>query len=152
KNGHLSLAEEMALDDMITGLEDQAIGDTTATPQHVEHVRDQYSEQLQHSMANLRGQDGYDPSLVRGLDGHEPETPEQAEKDVHGALSGNQAAASRVNAVLDLITADQRAGKVPSTAEQASVLSQLQAQEHGMSIDALKAAEQRLSDQRDMIG
>jgi hypothetical protein len=152
KNGHLSLAEEMALNDMITGLEDQAIGDTKSTLHQVEHIRDQYSEQLQHSMTNLRGQDGYDPSLIQGLDGHEPETPEQAEKDVQGALGGNQAAASRLNAVLDSITADQRAGKVPLTAEQASVLSQLQAQEHGMSIDALKAAEQRLGDQKDLIG
>jgi hypothetical protein len=152
KNGHLSLAQEMALNDMITGLEDQAIGDTKATLQQVEHIRDQYSQQLQRSMNNLRGQDGYDPSLVRGLDGHELETPEQAEKDVQGALGGNRAAAARVNAVLDSITADQRTGKVPLTAEQASVLSQLQAQQHGMSMDALKAAEQRLGDQRDMIG
>ncbi|ETZ97345.1 hypothetical protein I547_7102 [Mycobacterium kansasii 824] len=49
------------------------------------------------------------------------------------------------------ITPDQLAGKVPLTAEQASVLSQLQAQEHGMSVDALTTAEQRLGAQRGMI-
>lgn len=80
------------------------------------------------------------------------ETPEQAEKDVHNALGGNKQAADRVKHVLDSITDDQRAGKVPLTPEQASVLSQLQAQEHGMSIDALQTAEQRLGDDKGIIG
>ncbi|WP_439956659.1 TPR repeat region-containing protein, partial [Mycobacterium avium] len=42
--------------------------------------------------------------------------------------------------------------RTPLTAEQASVLSQLQAQEHGMSMDALKTAEQRLGDEKGVIG
>ncbi|MGV7320343.1 TPR repeat region-containing protein, partial [Mycobacterium kansasii] len=53
--------------------------------------------------------------------------------------------------VLNSITADQRAGKAPLTPDQASVLSQLQAQQHGMSIEELSTAEQRLGDQRDMV-
>ncbi len=54
--------------------------------------------------------------------------------------------------MLGSITPDQLAGKVPLTPEQASVLSQLQAQEHGMSVDALKTAEQRLDAEKGMIG
>lgn len=78
-------------------------------------------------------------------------TPEDSEKVVHDALAGDKAAAARVNGVLDSITEAQQSG-TPLTPEQAAVLSQLQAQEHGMSVDALQTAEQRLGDQKDMIG
>ncbi|MGV7331381.1 TPR repeat region-containing protein, partial [Mycobacterium kansasii] len=113
-------------------------------------IRDGYSNSLRTAEKNL-AVDGYDPSRIWGVDNHEPETPDQAEQDVHDALAGDQGAAGRVNAVLGSITPDQLAGKVPLTAEQASVLSQLQAQEHGMSVDALTTAEQRLGAQRGMI-
>lgn len=76
---------------------------------------------------------------------------EDAEGVVHEALAGDEGAAGRVNGVLDTITAEQQLGLVPLSTEQAVVLSQLQAQQHGMSVDALQTAEGRLSEERDMI-
>jgi hypothetical protein len=108
---------------------DDAIADTQATLQNVAGARDDYSQKLEHALQHLRVDDGYDPDVVvRGLDGQVPETPDQAEKDVHDALAGNKGAAARVNSVLESITPDQVAGKVALTGEQASVLSQLHAQ------------------------
>jgi hypothetical protein len=75
------------------------------------------------------------------------EKRKQAEKDVHDALAGNHDAAKRVESVLNGIKPGQQL-----TPEQGSYLSQMQAQQHGMSIDALKAAEQRLGDQKHIIG
>lgn len=71
----------------------------------------------------------------------------QAEKDVHGALAGDRDAAKRVEQVLGGIKPGQQL-----TAEQGSYLSQMQAQQHGMSVEALKTAEQRLGDQKHIIG
>lgn len=65
---------------------------------------------------------------------------EQAQKDVEAALSGNRDAADRVRRVLNTIGDDQLAGKKPLTPEQASYLSQMQAQQKGMSLDAIKRA------------
>ncbi|MGY4712691.1 TPR repeat region-containing protein [Mycolicibacterium sp. CBM1] len=102
-------------------------------------------------------------AAIDGADGHKSAdevneqlsdhwvAPEDAEKVVHDALAGDKGAAARVNGVLDSITEAQQAG-VPLTPEQGAVLSQLQAQEHGMSVDALQTAEQRLGDQKDMVG
>ncbi|WP_328350439.1 hypothetical protein OG976_15875 [Mycobacterium sp. NBC_00419] len=80
------------------------------------------------------------------------DSPQDAQQTVEQALAGNRDAAAQVKSVLDSITADQRAGKAPLTPMQASVLSQLQAQQHGMSIDALNTAEQGLGDSRGIIG
>lgn len=91
-------------------------------------------------------------ALDEQLAKHGVETPEQAEKDVHSALAGDQQAAGRVAKVINSITADQRDGKVLLTPQQASVLSQMQAQENGMSADALQTAEQRLGDNKGIIG
>lgn len=139
------------LQDDIDAWERDAVDDTKAALQQLEHVRDDYSHVLQNAESKLRGE-GYDPTRLWGLDSHLTETPGQAETDVREALAGNQGAAARVKSVLSSITPDQLAGKAPLTPEQASVLSQLQAQEHGMSIDALKNAEQRLGDERGLIG
>jgi hypothetical protein len=79
-------------------------------------------------------------------------TVEDAEGVVHDALGGDQGAAGRVNEVLDTITAEQQSGQAPFTAEQGAVVSQLQAQQHGMSVEALQTAEGRLGGERDMIG
>ncbi|WP_205873286.1 putative alpha/beta hydrolase [Mycobacterium camsae] len=149
----LPLTQEMALDDVINDLEQHAIGATTAALREIEHIREMYSDLLHRVKTRMRVEGGYD-GAVAALDGPEtatPESPIQAERDVHAALAGDQSAASRVNAVLNSITAEQLAGKAPLTPEQASALSQLQAQQHGMSIDALSTAEQRLGDQREMI-
>lgn len=70
----------------------------------------------------------------------------QAEKDVHDALTGDQEAARRVESVLDKIKPGQQLSP-----EQGSYLSQMQAQQNGMSIDALTTAEQRLGDQKHII-
>lgn len=135
----------------IAQLEQRAIDATAAVLNRMVKVRDIYSEVLHLLMTRLREIDGYDAAPITGLDVREAESPEDAESDVHAALAGDQAAAKRVNSVLDSITAEQRAGKVPLAPEQASALSQLQAQQHGMSIEALQTVEQRLADQREMI-
>jgi len=74
------------------------------------------------------------------------EARRRAEDDVQAALRGDEEAAGRVDQVLDSIQPGQ-----PLTAEQGSYLSQMQAQQNGMSVDALKAAEQRLGDHKDII-
>lgn len=135
----------------VDDLQDQAVEVTAAAVHQVVHLRELYSEQLHHLTKQMRTQDGYDVAPIENLDGYEEESPERAEQDVHAALAGDRAAASRVNEVLESITAEQLAGKTPLTADQASVLSQLQAQQHGMSIAALAEAERRLGDQRQMI-
>lgn len=151
KDPHLSAADRNALDAIITACEDDAIRDTEDALRRLHSIRNCYSDILQKGQTNL-ATDGYDPARVRGADGHEAETPRQAERDVHDALAGDLGAAARVSGVLGSITPDQLAGTTPLNAEQASVLSQLQAQEHGMSVDALKTAEQRLGVERAIIG
>lgn len=148
----LSMTQSMALGQVILDLEQRAIDVTVAALHGVEAIRDRYSGQLQRSMKSLRVEDGYDAGLIGGLDGHEAATPDQAERDVHAALAGDKEAAARVNVVLNAITAEQLAGKAPLTGEQASMLSQLQAQQHGMTTEDLYAAEQRLGEQRGLIG
>jgi hypothetical protein len=87
------------------------------------------------------------PDFVDGKKDEEEEKRRQAEKDVHDALAGDQNAAKRVEEALEGIKPGQQL-----TPEQGSYLSQMQAQQHGMSIDALKTAEQRLGDQKHIIG
>lgn len=89
------------------------------------------------------------PDFVDGKkDGEDAETKRrQAEKDVHDALAGNQDAAKRVESVLNDIKPGQQL-----TPEQGSYLSQMQAQQNGMSIRDLKRAEERLGDQKHIIG
>lgn len=150
---HLPMSHEMALGDIVGELEQQAIDETAAALHQIEHIREMYSDLLNRLKTRMRVRGGYD-GAVEALDGTEarsPESPAQAERDVHAALAGDQSAASRVNAVLNSITAEQRSGQEPLTPEQGSVLSQLQAQQHGMSVNALWTAEQRLGDQREMI-
>jgi hypothetical protein len=65
---------------------------------------------------------------------------EQAQKDVEAALGGDKAASGRVANVLNTIDSDHLAGKKPLTPEQASYLSQMQAQQQGMSVYDLKKA------------
>lgn len=151
KDSHLTADDRQALDAFINTCEDDAVQITKRALGHLHSIRDGYSSILHKGQSNL-ATDGYDPARVWGVDGHEAETPDWAQRDVHNALGGDKGAAARVNGVLGSITPDQLAGKVPLTAEQASVLSQLQAQEHGMSIDALKTAEQRLDADKGMIG
>ena len=86
------------------------------------------------------------------LASHGVETPEQAEHDVQDALGGDKNAANRVQGVLESVTPEQLAGKAPLTPEQASVLSQLQAQQNGMSLQDLKRAQDRLGPDSRLIG
>src|ERR1700731_458671 len=151
KDPKLTADDHKALDAFIHTCEDDAIQVTKRALDHLHSIRDGYSQILRNGQSTL-ATDGFDPARVWGADGHEAETPDTAESDVHNALDGDKAAAARVDGVLTSITPDQLAGRVPLTAEQASVLSQLQAQEHGMSVDALKTAEQRLDAEKGMIG
>jgi hypothetical protein len=86
------------------------------------------------------------PDFVGGDPKDDEEKRRQAEKDVHDALAGNRDAARRVESVLNGVKRGQQL-----TPEQGSYLSQMQAQQNGMSIDALKTAEQRLGDQKHII-
>lgn len=72
---------------------------------------------------------------------------ERAEQDVQDALAGDQDAAARVDAVLRGI----EPGKNLSP-EQGSYLSQMQAQQHGMTVDRLHEVEQQLGDHMNIIG
>ncbi|WP_141564406.1 TPR repeat region-containing protein [Mycolicibacterium palauense] len=71
-------------------------------------------------------------------------SPEAAKETVEKALAGDQAAAAQVKTVLDSINADQRAGIEPLTPMQASILSQMQSQQAGMSVKDLATAEQNM--------
>lgn len=149
----LSVPYGMDLEVIIGEFEQRAIDDTAVVLRELERIQEMYADSLQRLKTRMRVQGGYD-SAVAPLDGSEakpPQSPEQAERDVHAALAGVQAAASRVNAILNSFSPEQLAGRAPLSAEQASILSQLQAQQHGMSMEALQTAEQRLGDQREMI-
>jgi hypothetical protein len=148
---HPDAESQQELQAIIKALKRAAVNDTKDALGQLHTIRDGYAQSLHQSQTNLAN-DGYDPANVIGVDAHEPETPEQAEHDVQDALKGDKGAAARVNGVLNTITPDQVAGRAPLNAEQASVLSQLQAQEHGMSVDALSTAEQRLGDEKGLIG
>lgn len=149
--GQLSPADKARVDQVIDHLARQAIHATAAALHEVHDIRDKYSNVLQHLTNKMRTEDGYDAVPVAAWDGHDFETPEQAERDVHAALAGDQQAARRINGILDSITDEQRAGKVPLTPEQAAVLSQMQAQQHGLTIQELEAAQGRLGDQGQLI-
>ncbi|QRY52215.1 TPR repeat region-containing protein [Mycolicibacterium septicum] len=71
----------------------------------------------------------------------------RAEQDVQDALAGsNEEAAKRVD---DILTSIEPGTTL--TPEQSAYLSQMQAQQKGMSIAELKAAEDRLGDHRDIL-
>jgi hypothetical protein len=87
------------------------------------------------------------PVLVDGDKRREDEEQaKRAEQDVQDALAGDQEAARRVAEVLGKIVPGQ-----PLTPEQGSYLSQMQAQQNGMTVEELKTAEQRLGDQKHII-
>lgn len=67
------------LNHYIDGLEKHAIDDTKASVANLTRIRDQYSQQLHTSMANLRKQDGYDPP-IQAFDGDVPESPSQDQR------------------------------------------------------------------------
>jgi hypothetical protein len=81
KNPDLTARERWLVDKYIDGLEKYAIDDTEASLGKLNDIRNQYSRHLQTSMANLRKQDGYDPALIQGVDGRQPETSEQQKQD-----------------------------------------------------------------------
>lgn len=76
--------------------------------------------------------------------------PNAAERDVHDALAGDQDAAARVKDVLDSISEKQRNGEALDP-RQGAYLSQMQAQQHGMSVSELATAERRLGDNKGVI-
>ena len=86
---------------------------------------------------------------ILGSDEGTPDDEElrrKGEQDVQDALAGNQEAAARVEGMLGTIKPGQEL-----TPEQASYLSQMQAQQNGMSVEELAEAEQRLGDHKDIM-
>lgn len=79
KNPQLTASERQLLDHYIDGLEKHAIDDTKASVGNLTRIRDQYSQQLHASMANLRNQDGYAPP-IQAFDGDVPESPPQDQR------------------------------------------------------------------------
>jgi hypothetical protein len=67
KAGHLSAADQSALNTLINALEQQAIDDTKSALSQLESLRNGYSDYLQKSMATLRA-DGYDPKAIEPVD------------------------------------------------------------------------------------
>ncbi len=108
-------------------------------------------EDLAEAIRTAAGQESAQ-ALDDELAKHGIETPKHTEQDVHGALGGDRGAADRVQRVLETVTPDQLDGKVALNPEQASVLSQLQAQQNGMSLDDLKKAQDRLGADSRMLG
>nr|WP_078325193.1 WXG100 family type VII secretion target [Mycobacteroides salmoniphilum] len=84
---------------------------------------------------------------LSGEEMRQPEMRRRAEQDVQDALAGDEEAAKRVETVLNGIKPAQEL-----TAEQGSYLSQMQAQQKGMTVEELKTAEARLGDQKHIIG
>jgi hypothetical protein len=80
-------------------------------------------------------------------DGREKDVHKRAEQDVHDALAGNKEAAARVETVLKGIHPGQSLSE-----QEGAYLSQMQAQMNGMSVRELKVAEERLGDQKHIIG
>src|SRR5205807_3356573 len=85
KTPQLSAHDRQLLDQHITQLEDQAIGDTKTTLQQAQSIRNGYSDYLQKSLTNLRTDDGYDPAPIQGFDGdHQPSRDQRDQKAVDG--------------------------------------------------------------------
>lgn len=80
------------------------------------------------------------------------DTRQRAEEDVRKALGGDQAAAKRIDDVLESLNAKQRSGAEDLTSTQGSYLSQLNAQTNGMSAQELATAERRLGDYKRIMG
>jgi hypothetical protein len=82
------------------------------------------------------------------LGDEEEEAKKRAEEDVRKTLDeGDQAAASRVEDVLGRIQPGQKL-----TAEQDAYLSEMESQQHDMSVDELKSAQDKLGDHENVIG
>jgi hypothetical protein len=93
-------------------------------------------------------EDKPDIQAVKGEDEEkDEEARKRAEQDVQEALAGNQEAAARVEDVIGSIKPGQEL-----SAEQGSYLSQMQAQQKGMTVEQLTTAEQRLGEHEDIIG
>jgi uncharacterized protein YukE len=88
-----------------------------------------------------------DAQALRNEEMHAVPEEERAREDVEATLRGEQNAAGRVEQVLGSI----EPGKT-LTSEQALYLSQMQSQQHGMSVDRLHEVEQMLGDKKDVIG
>ncbi|MGV0790446.1 TPR repeat region-containing protein [Mycolicibacterium sp. XJ1819] len=101
------------------------------------------------------GQDGPMFATGEGEEGeedqHDRETKQWATETVEAALDGDPKAAARVDEVLDSISDAQIAGTEPLDAQQAQVLSQMQAQTHKMSLDELSEVRDRLGDRKGIL-
>ena len=117
----------------------------------IARIGNQYAELGNQKFAN-GPKDGTPDNLLDdeeedGEEADEEDHRRSAEQDVQDALGGDQDAAARVQGVLDGITPGQ-----PLTPEQGSYLSQMQAQQNGMTVEELKTAQERLGEHSDIIG
>lgn len=78
-------------------------------------------------------------------------SPQDARDTVEEALAGNKDAAGQVQSVFGSITPDQLAGREPLTPLQASLLSQMQAQQAGLSVEDLEHRGNLLGDRSGII-
>lgn len=84
KTGHLSQADQSAVDAFIAALEQQAIDDTKDAYYQLLSIRNGYSDFLEKSWANLRT-DGYDPANIHELDGQDAKDPAGADNSPSGS-------------------------------------------------------------------
>ncbi len=85
------------------------------------------------------GGDGTDPLGATG-DETEEDIKKRAQADVKAALDGDKGAITRVQNVLNTITAQQQSGQPKLNAEQQAYLSQMQAQQKLRSVEGLQEA------------
>ena len=113
-------------------------------------IRDVGNEYTALGNQKFAPKDGTGDDDVLGVKGNESDedVKKRAEEDVRKTLKdGDQGAAGRVDEVLHGIKPYQ-----PLSEEQAAYLHQMQAQQKGMSIQDIHAAEQQLGDHKNVIG
>ncbi|MEV0671232.1 EspA/EspE family type VII secretion system effector [Mycobacterium sp. NPDC050441] len=115
----------------------------------VTDIKNQYDE-LSTNQKRGSGSEKNDAEGLRDTDGDgkpdEDDVHKRAEQDVQDALSGDKEAAARVDDALSGITPGQKLSET-----QGAYLSQMQAQQHGMSVERLKEVRDQLGEHGDII-
>jgi Hydrolase N-terminal helical domain len=140
KDPHLSAHDQQLLDQHITQLEDQAIGDTKATLEQAQSIRNGYSDYLQKSLTNLRTDDGYDPAPIQGIDSDDQPSRDQQDQKAVERYGANQRAK-------DQALVDSPGGMTPEKADAATRLRDyVTATNPAADTDARRLASERLDD------
>lgn len=115
--------------------------------QDIRNLTGEYDDAGIQKFSNDKREGGGDAQALSAEDEKKADdVRKRAEQDVQDALAGDRDAAGRVQEVIGAIKPGQ-----PLRPEQQSYLSQMQAQQSGMSIDALRTAEQRLGEHKPVI-